>query len=412
MTFNLGDVPMCETFATTKSPVSERRIAANRENAKRSTGPNTEHGKRQSRRNALKHGLSGAGVALPESMEEAVQERAQNWNSSLKPINAWELWLLEFVALNTLRVEECAKMAYQRRRAVAERADSLLWDEDRNLEVEEIGAKLALKPSETVQRLRQSGYGVHWLLTRWEMLESALKAWGSLNEEQYRLAFHLRGLPIEARAIDPTYNGLSSPEELKELIAGEIALLQALIDDGIFSLDEEERLSAMEGTNLDQTKEGKLLKRYGDQAANLLKWALRQFKNGRHVYEGHVQNGSLPASMRQPTNPPVVFDPGPLHGSSASDAPEPVDQSIEPAAAPLKEAVAEPASRPLGLMAKLANKIGDGARSTLELIKSASLGEGDADDFDSNRCDRHYDHLAERKLLGSRARAELGLSGA
>jgi hypothetical protein len=40
---------------------SERQIAANRANAKRSTGPKTAAGKLRSSRNALKHGLSASG---------------------------------------------------------------------------------------------------------------------------------------------------------------------------------------------------------------------------------------------------------------------------------------------------------------------------------------------------------------
>jgi hypothetical protein len=37
--------------------ISDRKLAANRQNAQRSTGPRTERGKRNSRRNALKHGV-------------------------------------------------------------------------------------------------------------------------------------------------------------------------------------------------------------------------------------------------------------------------------------------------------------------------------------------------------------------
>ncbi|MGA9963678.1 MAG: hypothetical protein WBQ10_00600 [Terriglobales bacterium] len=40
-----------------KPSLSEARLRANRENAKKSTGPKTERGKAYSRRNALKHGL-------------------------------------------------------------------------------------------------------------------------------------------------------------------------------------------------------------------------------------------------------------------------------------------------------------------------------------------------------------------
>jgi hypothetical protein len=39
------------------NPISAKKLAANRRNAERSTGPRTEEGKRRSRRNAIKHGM-------------------------------------------------------------------------------------------------------------------------------------------------------------------------------------------------------------------------------------------------------------------------------------------------------------------------------------------------------------------
>jgi hypothetical protein len=41
---------------------SLRQLEANRENARRSTGPRTDEGKRMSRRNALRHGLAAETV--------------------------------------------------------------------------------------------------------------------------------------------------------------------------------------------------------------------------------------------------------------------------------------------------------------------------------------------------------------
>ena len=46
-------------------PISERKLQANRANAKRSTGPRTEAGKAASCRNALKRGILSRAVDLP-----------------------------------------------------------------------------------------------------------------------------------------------------------------------------------------------------------------------------------------------------------------------------------------------------------------------------------------------------------
>src|SRR6266852_6922950 len=53
---------------------SFRRIEANQRNAIRSTGPSTEEGKRQSRRNAVRHGLCAETVI--ENVEDIEDYRA------------------------------------------------------------------------------------------------------------------------------------------------------------------------------------------------------------------------------------------------------------------------------------------------------------------------------------------------
>ena len=53
-----------------KKPISEKRLQANRANARRSTGPKTAAGKAAVRRNALKHGLLSRTVSLlPDEVE-------------------------------------------------------------------------------------------------------------------------------------------------------------------------------------------------------------------------------------------------------------------------------------------------------------------------------------------------------
>ena len=50
---------------------TEKQIEANRLNAQKSTGPNTEEGKKRSALNACRHGLTGQVVVLPEEDKEA-----------------------------------------------------------------------------------------------------------------------------------------------------------------------------------------------------------------------------------------------------------------------------------------------------------------------------------------------------
>ncbi len=57
-----------------EQPVSERKIAANRRNARKSTGPRTPEGKARSALNALKHGLLARGVVLPNDPDESPDE--------------------------------------------------------------------------------------------------------------------------------------------------------------------------------------------------------------------------------------------------------------------------------------------------------------------------------------------------
>jgi len=56
---------------------TDRQIAANRENAKKSTGPRTEPGKRRARRNAYRHGLTAESV-IPILEDEAGYKKFEN----------------------------------------------------------------------------------------------------------------------------------------------------------------------------------------------------------------------------------------------------------------------------------------------------------------------------------------------
>jgi hypothetical protein len=68
-----------------KRPVSERRLAANRANAQKSTGPRTPEGKRRSALNATRHGILSQVLHLPEEELEAYTEFTTAYVTSLAP---------------------------------------------------------------------------------------------------------------------------------------------------------------------------------------------------------------------------------------------------------------------------------------------------------------------------------------
>ncbi|MHB8383418.1 MAG: hypothetical protein ACYDC3_13905 [Candidatus Binataceae bacterium] len=90
------------------SPISERKLAANRRNAARSTGPRTASGKKRSALNALKHGMLAKRMVIPalEGPRAAAEFRAMLHAliSDLVPHGALERILVEEIAVCTWRL--------------------------------------------------------------------------------------------------------------------------------------------------------------------------------------------------------------------------------------------------------------------------------------------------------------------
>ena len=89
-------------------PVSERRSAANRMNASKSTGPKTEAGKERSRRNALKHGLAAQMLDAPGLDPEIERDRIDAWMKSLNPHHdEIQAYFVEQAVRTSFRLERC-----------------------------------------------------------------------------------------------------------------------------------------------------------------------------------------------------------------------------------------------------------------------------------------------------------------
>ena len=96
-----------------KAGTSEKQKEANRQNAKKSTGPKTIQGKEASKRNAVKHGLAGKGEAVPDEIAEEMDARAGQWMAVMKPGEGVEAWLVDraagvtMVSLSNTALEGC-----------------------------------------------------------------------------------------------------------------------------------------------------------------------------------------------------------------------------------------------------------------------------------------------------------------
>src|ERR1039458_9888953 len=69
---------------------SDKQVSANRQNAAKSTGPITQNGKLQSRRNALRHGLTAATVVPAIEDTEEFERFAAAVKSDYQPASTVE----------------------------------------------------------------------------------------------------------------------------------------------------------------------------------------------------------------------------------------------------------------------------------------------------------------------------------
>jgi hypothetical protein len=90
-----------------RSKLTEKQIQANRERAKKSTGPRTPEGKARSARNALKHGMYAEALLIFGDNERLLAEITRQYFEDFAPANIHERMLLEqmiFAQWRLLRV--------------------------------------------------------------------------------------------------------------------------------------------------------------------------------------------------------------------------------------------------------------------------------------------------------------------
>jgi hypothetical protein len=245
---------------------TERQIVANRINAQMSTGPKTEDGKLASRCNAVKHGLAGRGVVLPEAEEAKVERRIFEWLPTYSPLDPDERWAYEQMVRESVRIDRCDEEEPELRARLMERAGTC-WDSDHALAAEELGQKLLARPALIARQLESTVQGLIWLIARWEGLAAVLENGKDWDDRLRMLAQSLLGVPVEFRE-NPSRLDLpaSSTGDLKahrlSLIGLEIARLRSLKDGPIAAEDAADRERVSRGIEVEPDRALARLRRY------------------------------------------------------------------------------------------------------------------------------------------------------
>ncbi len=145
---------------------SPARHLANCANAAKSTGPRTPEGKLASRRNSLKHGLTGEGVVVREEDSGEIAERAEVLQGELAPGGGLMTQILvKRVAAMSVRAERCVRhessMIANRVRTAPED-----FDEARQARASQLFDDIALDPANHHRQLLAMPEGVDLLLER------------------------------------------------------------------------------------------------------------------------------------------------------------------------------------------------------------------------------------------------------
>src|SRR5215510_729773 len=87
-----------EAVVWSSNIVSKRQLEANRLNARRSSGPITQEGKKRARMNALRHGLTAKNIVIGDEDPKEFEDLRTKLDHDLQPKTALEGELLERLA--------------------------------------------------------------------------------------------------------------------------------------------------------------------------------------------------------------------------------------------------------------------------------------------------------------------------
>jgi len=324
------------------------RLAANRSNASNSTGPRTEAGKARSRRNGLKHGMTGAGVVLLDDDLAESERRAVVMEAEMRPSTEVGRFLVRRVALLTVRVERCSRQEMTATALLAVHAEAR-FGEDRIAEVDRLLSDIAREPATTARLLRAMPEGIDRMIAELLDLRDELE-YGDQTRWDWTYGMKLADLtgarfmdipatPVHAltKAIGGDYKDLRpgqgeglpdrerrgwARDRLAELIDGEVQQLLTHRETLDVEAIERDRAGAADRSGFDPSKEATLARKYEAAAERGFFRTLREFRESEEA----AAAGASPPENSEALGSSCPDEPGP--------APEPAEAAEETIEAP------------------------------------------------------------------------------
>jgi hypothetical protein len=183
--------------------ISDRKAAANRANAQKSTGPKTAEGKAKVSLNAVTHGLCAATVVLPNENHDEYEAMRLAWLDDWKPQTEARRVLVDRAAAGAWRLRRCVKAERDR---IAEGMAAALdaYDDGVEARVADGLRLLQIEPRQGLATLRSEHAGMVALISLWESLGRAFadpSAWNDPHRHHVRL-LNLLGFGVETDAAD------------------------------------------------------------------------------------------------------------------------------------------------------------------------------------------------------------------
>jgi hypothetical protein len=290
---------------------SKKQIEANRRNAMRSTGPKSESGKANSRRNALKHGFS-AEVLVPEEGRAAFESAMARWTREAGPDNVVEEHLIRRAAVASVTLDRIDQARESTREETAREAVKR-WAKKQQARARRTAQDLAKDPANTVLDLESTAFGCDWLIRQWEALSAPLALGRAWDQRALARAHLLLGLPEGTPTLDadrlvrrlwilaaaaqpdkvaapprlPAEESLPTDPTLarhglRQFIAEQVDRLEGLRDDSWEAVEDPERRAVVvRAAAADESAEGQLRHRYHRDADRSAGAAIRLFVNLR-----------------------------------------------------------------------------------------------------------------------------------